>query len=446
MEIYKDVPEKFHNQFMETITMLEQKKGSRKIRTKGMLPLVAVLILAISTLTVSAACVFVWHQAAKEKLGVTDELAESMLEEGIAKQESAFVSEGDVSINMLQSVMTDKYCYMLLSVDVPEEIVVDADTLFREMYVESDVKFDGCTINQVSGSVNGMNSLWEIQLLTMETENYGGAEVEIVLNDLIQTRKTEITEILVEGEWRLPVTLPLEPEILVSRERKVLQIGTHEVRINRMEIRPFEVRIYGEKEELQHAIHYQRQKVSGIEYRDGTFVEEDVYIDVTKGRTDERTGEYYIGVDLTAAIDIQKYYGLVLEEIAGNDKSSEGTLGETTNVEKNSEIAFEDRAGKGDVLYLLSDEIADMTVLYERCGHKLLYNEDSIFLWDEICQTGKEIVNLEELGYDKDDGKVVLVSEAGNNESEGDRIEVGPGGKIIKIWADTENYFYEVLY
>ena len=42
-------------------------------------------------------------------------------------------------------------------------------------------------------------------------------------------------------------------------------------------------------------------------------MEEDAYINVTKGRTDERTGEYYIGVDLTTAIDLEKYSGIVLE-------------------------------------------------------------------------------------------------------------------------------------
>ena len=81
MEIYKEVPEKFHNQFTETVAILEQKKprkraGRRSIRR--MLPIAAVLILALSTLTVSAACVFLWHQAAKETLSVSESLAEDM--------------------------------------------------------------------------------------------------------------------------------------------------------------------------------------------------------------------------------------------------------------------------------------------------------------------------------------------------------------------------------
>lgn len=491
MEMYKDVPEQFHNQFMETIAMLEQQKenqGIRKFRAKRVLPLVAVLVLAISTLTVSAACVFIWHQAAKEKLGVTEELAESMTNEGIAKQESASALEGNVSINMLQSVMADKYCYILLSVDVPEEIVVDEDTLFREIRVEADVEFDGCVINQVPESINGTNSLWEIQLLTLETENYGGVEATIILNDLIQTEKTEVTETLVEGEWRLSFTLPLEVGLLVSHDESVLQIGHHEVSVNRMEISPFEIRIYGEKEELQHAIQYQNQKVSGIEYRDGTYVEEGANIDVTKGHTDERTGEYYVGVDLTTAIDIEKYSGIVLEPITFGGQVADLPVGEVVDnvsmeelspaevmddvgmeelspVEAADNVSMEEVSPVGvvdDVSMeelspaevadsvrmgeLSPDEAAEMTVLYERFGHKLLYNGDFIFLWDELCQMGKEIVNLKELGYDKEHGKIVQASEIEQRESHGDRIEVGPGGKTITIWAGEETYFYEVRY
>lgn len=433
MEIYKDVPEQFHNQFMETITMIERKKIGKRTGRRGvrrMLPLAAVLVLALSTLTVSAACVFLWHQAAKETLGVSESLAETMLEEGSAKQEFVSDMEENIHISMIQSVMTDKYCYFLLSLEVSEGIVIDEDTLIGEISVESEAEFEGCVINQVSGSIQGTRSLWEIKLLTLETENYGGREAEIILNDLVQTRKTEVTETIAEAEWRLPVTLPLESGLLTNCEETILLIGHHEVKIDRIRISPFEIRMYGEKEELQHAIQYQNVKISGIEYMDGMLVEEDAYINVTKGRTDERTGEYYIGVDLTTAIDLEKYSGIVLET------AEEGNGLEVVSTEEPAEK----RKESGDVL---SEE---MTVLYERCGHQLLYDGEVIFLWDTLCHTGKEIVNLEDLGYDTSNGKIVQISETENDTSGGDRIEVGVGGKTVRIQAGEEAYFYEVRY
>lgn len=419
MEIYKEVPEKFHNQFMETVAILEQKKprkraGRRSIRR--MLPLAAVLILALSTLTVSAACVFLWHQAAKETLGVSESLAEDMLEEGSAKQEFVSAMEEDIHISMIQSVMTDKYCYFLLSLEVLEEMMIDENTLFREIHVESETEFEGCVINQVPGSIHGNRSLWEIRLLTMEKENYSGREVEIILTDLIQTRKTEVTETIVEAEWRLPVTLPLEVGVLTKCEETILPIGHHQVKIVQTRISPFEIRLYGNKEEFQHAIQYQNVKISGIEYIDGTLVEEDVYLNVTKGRTDERTGEYYYGVDLTTAIDLEKYSGIVLEMVAEEENNLEAVSTE------------------------------EMTVLYERCGHRLLYDGKAIFLWDTLCNMGKEIVNLTDLGYDKSKGKIIQASEADNEISVGDRIEVGVGGKTVRIQAGEDVYLYEVWY
>ena len=42
-----------------------------------------------------------------------------------------------------------------------------------------------------------------------------------------------------------------------------LPIGHHEVKVERTRISPFEICMYGEKEDIQHAIQYQNVKVSG---------------------------------------------------------------------------------------------------------------------------------------------------------------------------------------
>lgn len=405
MKIYKDVPEQFHNQFMETIDMLAEEKEQKivKLKAKRMMPLVAAVVLALSTLTVSAACIFAWHQAAKDRLGVSEELAEQMSEKGMAKEETASFSAEGVDITAIQSVMTDNYCYVLLSVSVPKQLVIDEDMLFGESRVESDAEFTGCVINHVPESDDGSNSLWEVQLLTSDTENYAGVEATIILNDLIQTEKAEVTETLIKGEWKIPITLPLEPDVLAVKEECVMRIGHHEVTIKHMEVTPFEIRLYGNKEELQHAIHYQNTNAEGVYYQDGTFVEENSVINVTKGHNDDKTGENYILIELPTAIDIMQYAQLVLEE------------------KEDTAVA----------MALSEDELAQMTVLYERYGHKLLYREGTVLLWDENCKVGTEIVNLTNLGYD---------------EGKGDSFEVGPGGKLLHVMTGNEKKVFDVMY
>ena len=57
MKMYKDVPEQFHSQFMDTINTIETNEEEKHPRygTKKMILLVAVLVLVLSTITVSAA-------------------------------------------------------------------------------------------------------------------------------------------------------------------------------------------------------------------------------------------------------------------------------------------------------------------------------------------------------------------------------------------------------
>lgn len=405
MKIYKDVPEQFHSQFIELSEMLieeNEKKVVNRFKIRRMLPLVAMLVFALSAITVSAACIFMWHQTAKEKLGVSEELAEQMIEEGTTKKETVYVSAEGVNMQAIQSVMTEDYCYVLLSVSVPEHIKINEDTLFRECWIESETEFDGCVINHVMGSDKANNSLWEVQLLTSDTVDYSGVEVNIGIRDLVQTEKTEITQTLIEGEWKIPVVLPLESEVIEIQEERVIQIGHHSVTVARMEVSPFEIRLYGKQEELQHAIQYQQQNVSGINYYNGTFVEENTVINVTKGYIDDKTGEFYIGIELPIAIDIRQYDSFVLRE---------------TQDIKQAEVQ--------------ESEVAQMEILYERCGHRILKDEETLLLWDDICKIGREIVNLTELGYD---------------ERRGDSIEVGPGGKWIRITVEEKENVVSVEY
>ena len=433
MKIYKNVPDQFHSRFMDTIDEIyaieeDHEKYYGRYRTKRIVLLAAVLVLALSTITVSAAYIFAWNQEALDKLGVSEELAEQMNQEGIAKQEHAEVSAEGVNITAIQSVMTDDYCYVLLSVSVPEQIIMDG-VLFRETYAESDVEFEGCVVNPVTNPASGYGksseSLWEAILMTDDALDYSGADVVIVLQDLCRSDlQAETDETLVEGEWRIPLTLPYESEVLEINQERTILLSHHEVKIKRTEVTPFKVRLYGDnEEELKHAIHYEKKNVPGIIYQDGTFVEEDAIINVTYGHNDGKTGEYYIDINLPVAIDITQYADIVLEDNA--DKSVPMTWSE--------------------------DELDQMTVLQDRAGHKILFDGTKIMLWDEKCKVGTDIADLAELGYDVDSGDLTFlepgsINSLGLDENDGNLIEVGSGGRMIHAYINGAQYHYEVLY
>ena len=425
MKIYKDVPEQFHSQFMDTINVIETKKEEKHHRygTKKMILLVAVLVLALSTITVSAAYIFRWNQAALNWLGVSEELAGQLNEEGIAKQEYAAVSAAGVEIRAVQSVMTDDYCYVLLSVSAPEQVPLD-DVLFRETYVESDVGIESCIVNHALYDIEGDGHLWEALLYIYDATDYSGADVVIVLHDLERfDLKAEIYETILEGEWRIPLTLPSESDVLEINRERTMQIGHHEVNIKRMEVTPFQIRLYGDEEELKHAIHYVLQRVSGIVYQDGTFIEEDTGINVTKGRSNQDTGEYYVALDWPVAIDIRQY----------------------------ADIVFEDNEDVSIPMTWSEDELNQMDILQDRVGHKILFDGVKFMLWDEMCEVGTDIFDLTELGYDVDSGDLILLgpgglAETGYDENDGNIVEVGPGGRLIQAFINGEKHYYDVMY
>ena len=424
MKIYKKVPEQFHSRFMDTLNTIEgkQEKTYGSYGTKKMILLVAVLILALSTITVSATYIFRWNRTAKDRLGISEELAEKLNQEGIAKQEYTAASAAGVKISAVQSVMTDDYCYVLLSVSTPEQLPID-EVLFRETYAESDIGISRCVVNPVCEDVENNGYLWEALLFTDDAVSYSGADVVIVLHDLNRVDlSASIDETLVEGEWRIPLTLPSDLDTLEINQARTLQIGHHEVNIRRMTVTPFQVRLYGD-EELEHALYYQTKYVSGITYQDGTFVEEDAFINVSTGHADENTGEYYAVIDLPIAVDIRQYADIIFEE--SEDMSvpmtwSEGALNQ-------------------------------MNILQNCCGHKIIFDGVKFMLWDERCKVGIDILNLTELGYDVNSRDLILlgpggIADAGYDQNDGNFVEVGPGGKSIHAFIGGEEYHYDVMY
>ncbi|MGN0403443.1 MAG: hypothetical protein ACI4HQ_14465, partial [Acetatifactor sp.] len=273
MNIYKGVPEFFHEQIVDTLEKLPKKKNAAR-KIKKLAPLVAAAVLAVSSLTVGAACLFQWHQTAKDSLGVNEDIAAQLTEQGNAKEEFSGVEANGVTIAAIQSVMTDNYCYVLLSVSVPEGITVDGDTLFKEVSVNSEAEFAGCVANLITDSVDGADSLWEVVLLKKDGVEYGGVQATISMEDIVQTEKTGIINTLVEGKWNLSFSLPEELNTLVMKESPEVKMGHHDVQINKVVVSPFAVRLYGEKEELQHAAYYQNVRVTGVRYQDGTVITE----------------------------------------------------------------------------------------------------------------------------------------------------------------------------
>lgn len=104
------------------------------------------------------------------------------------------------------------------------------DILFEECEVVGGEA--GCISGFVHDTFEDHNVLLELQLLYDEQIIPDGEEVIVRLKNLVQTKKTDIAEYLVEGEWELRLKLPpMEADTVRFYPESDVILGEHELYI-----------------------------------------------------------------------------------------------------------------------------------------------------------------------------------------------------------------------
>lgn len=424
--IFKEVPEGFHNQFMDTIDSIragEVKSKKRKVSSKKMILLLAAAVAALSTMTVGATALYKMHQTAAEQLGVDAQLADQLVQEGVAKEEQAQVQGEGLTIQALQTVYRENSIYLLLSVEVPDGVTVDGDTLFEGSNVISELPFSGCVVNSISDSIQGNTSLWEVELLLEAGQEYAGQEVVMQLTNLIQTHKTETTQLLVEGEWEIAVRLPQEAETSVYLCDKEVALGSHVLKLDRVEANPFGVQLYLEEEELQHSLQYQDIQLTAVRYGDGREVEEAMSVSHRQIQTNEETGEKYVHLMLQNAVDPEHLEALIFDE-----GKQEILLGQSSLAEGSQQEIVEK---------VIPEDLTALQLLHVKNGHAILHDSHFLYLWDADCGYMEVLMNLGALGYDEAQGGELAVGPGGNT------VFVRPTGDSAQIYVGNVAYGLE---
>ncbi len=413
-DIYKEIPKQLHQQFMETVSQLSEEEKGRKVRklgTRKMIVGIAAIVAAFSTLTVGATALYRMHRTAAEQLGVNPSLAEQLVTDGVAKEESVTVSGEGLRIQALQTVYRENSVYLLLDVEVPEEVTLNEDVLFEHCEVSSEMSFAGCVDNMISSSIEGNHVFWEVELLFPAGEVSTGEDVTIRLTNLVQTEKTLITDTLVEGVWELPIQLPAQADTCVYLCEKKVVLGNHLTGLKRVEAGPFGIQLYLEQEDVQHCLQYQNLKLTAVKYTDGRQVKEEAVVNQKKLHKNQETGDVYVELELVNAIEVDKLDALMF---SGNQELSLLDTGD-------SELPGQNPAQR-------IERTDSCTLLYEKQGHELWTDGANIYLEDTDCGMTETILDLQKLSYDV---------------SKGGEIAVGPGGNTVIVlpYEDSENVY-----
>lgn len=427
MDIFKEVPESFHLQFINTLDHLEDgntseqeiiwKSNKNRIFSKRLAILIAATVLALSTLAVGAASVFRWHEYARERFGVTEETEGSLTERQLTSPEYEIIQDEGMVFSLVQSVRTETSFYYLMEVTVPERIILNSDVFFEYSSVVSEKELEFCVVNFISDSIEGNRAYCEVEIHAKPGVDYEGEEAVIHLSNLIQTIKSEKTGILLEGEWNIPVTLAGLSDMTTFWAKQQVRIGTHDIFIEKVKAGPFLLRFYVEENRVLHSFQYYPVSVTGVRYQNGKEVAQHTTFFDKIHHIDEVTGESCLEIILDQAIDPDQISEIVLNE---GEAVIHLYSSQKTAVENLEEFNLVGQDGVWELLgELKPDTVSEnWELLYFRYDNALMADDKAVYLLDVHCKKMETLIDLAQVGFDREKG--------------GD-IVVGPGGRSVYI-------------
>lgn len=444
IDMYKEVPKSFHNALCETLEQLEEEKIV-KFSTKKFIITCAAAVLAASTLTVGAMELFQWYQVARNSLGTNQELENKLTNQGAALPAEDADVQQNITMTALQAVKKDEDFYLLAAMDWPKDLEWNDDILFEECEIRS-VKesessvviqeelqqsaesegvtvdaqdFGGFTVNFTGEPDENGTVYVEMLARGISGGNYSG-DAKVVLSNLIQTEKTEYVDTLVEAEWELLFRLPTDADTMILEMTQPLLVNGHTLDLHYVEINPFGVKMYTDKEQGMHAVYYSNMELAAVLYEDGNRIDNYGGYLKTAGATDE-AGKFYFNLQLQNAVDIDKVSDLVfmedgkeiIYELSENaiKKDMDGNISVAEDMEL---ISLKDlmahHVGKD-----MADSIrvTDFRILYVRHDYVILMDNRYIYQWDALCDHAEIIADLTECDFDAANGGEVAMMPGG---------------------------------
>lgn len=411
--IYKEIPEAFHSQFIGTLAGLEDHPGEIRRGHKRYGLILAAAMLACASVTAVAAGLMRWHESLSGHFGTEKELEDKLTMEHVAIPQNALAEGDGLKFQALQAVRTDTYGYFLVEMTVPEGIEWNGDIMFETCEVVG--REYGCTYGFVEDSFADGKVLLELQVLYYEEKIPAGEEIRVRLKDLVQTERTQTVACLAEGQWEIALNLPAEADTLRFYPEDAVPLGEHDLYFKQVDISPFQIRLYAEKEEAQHAVWGHSVCLTGVEYQDGTMIAESGMQFSMSGHMDE-ADEFCFETALDTAVDPDKISALIVQDqdterriLLDRQKSGQKAAGEEPG--KEGKETKEGAEGK-DVLFagMKGDEkIAEVRLLYVRYDNVIFEADQTIWLWDVRCGRSRELVSLEESGFSWEQGAQIGV-------------------------------------
>lgn len=310
----------------------EKSKGKRKQKRHLGAITVAAAVLICTSITAAAAVFFHWNNMVVEKFEIDEVQKEKLVEEGVAPQVNASVTDNGVTISTEQALMDSKYIYLLIKIEAPEDIILP-DSIFFEKF---ELTLDGQRpdfsygASVVDENTNDHISYWEIWVNNMIfAQDFHNKVLGIHFENLTKdVEKANSGTKFIDGKWDLEWNMVYEDsETVFELNKEVPEFG---MTVKSITLSPISIEVLYDWEKKQipvDAMNENGEAFIAYEYteppvviafrmKDGSRQELGISGPGITGYIDEKT-EYRWSVGTGKAVAVSDVEAVIFSELGG---------------------------------------------------------------------------------------------------------------------------------
>lgn len=315
--------ENFHDRVCEALHSLPEERRNYRVSKKRYLPIIALAVLLISSVTAFAA--MKWNDRAADNFGNNKKLQEKLTEEGYSSQNIQSVTDNGITITLEQTIQDENIIYMLFKVTSDDKKLTENNVMSYEMKASNGQDFYTSTsagfVDELTQPDINNSREYEIWMQKNTAYDFKGAILNCNFNALQQSDgKAGSIKDLVNGQWNFSVDLSVNDSATIDLN-KTLSVDGCDIVIHKIKLSPLSYTIYfdgDDVKELQKANNINIDElditypliISGLEYKDATVIREDAGL-MSEGIND-KSGEYVITGRFSKVIDMTQIQTIIL--------------------------------------------------------------------------------------------------------------------------------------
>lgn len=324
---FPEVPEHVHQTVLSTLAGLDERKGKRVKRMKKgkMIILIAAAVAVLGT-TVSAAEIFKWNRRAAEVFVADEEQQKELVTEQIAQDSSQTVTDAGLTIQAVQTIQDNNCFYALFEITAEDEsIQITADHSMGVLfdYPEDEDPFGYLGWGFVDDRQQPVSNSRYYEIYgTKALPGQEDLNMKVQFTSLnAPDAKAMDGESMLEGNWEFMLDLHTAEPVRYELNREY-KIAGCDVMIRTVELTPISAKLSCDMEDarqleklegvnLDQTDSLSSLFINGIQYQDGTIIEEEGYQEPLIRFED---GVYEKTARLTTVIDPDKVSALLVGE------------------------------------------------------------------------------------------------------------------------------------